>query len=84
MPLFINSNEADSLHVVFNIRIGANGKLLRMKIKSASNNPDYDDAVEARVKSIESFGAPPPQLRKEVDKVGLDINMCPKKCPNKG
>jgi len=82
IPESISQRERQTLDVEINLRIDADGGLIRVKVVSPSNSSYYDNIVVARAKEIESYGAPPLMLRKSLKRDGLNVHMCPGTCPN--
>lgn len=83
IPRFISETLARRLMVRVRLKIGADGQPLLVEVTKASKSADYDNAVVANAKSIESFGPPPLPLRKKLQREGLEIELCPYRCPDK-
>jgi len=77
----MTDREKKSLKVLIRLYIDENGHTLKAKIIQKSKSADYDEAVLGRIDEIESFGAPPIPLRKQLKKDGLEFSFCPLECP---
>ena len=84
IPAFMSGRNAENLMVTLKIRIDATGKPFQVSITRPSISNAYDNAVLNNAKNIKTFGPPPITLRSQLRGEGVEVDLCPVACKEKG
>lgn len=76
VPSVISERERMALSATIVVWIGADGRLLRHRMQSASGNAFFDRALESAI-ALSKLPPPPPELARELAVGGVGINFKP-------